>query len=65
MDQTMLKSEIDVLTGQIRQETDQYYEAITRKKDFTAARNIKLRLNSLHKNLDSRMQQLSSFAIAR
>ena len=56
MDQHMLKSEIDLIAGKIRQETDQYFEAITRKKDFTAARNIKLRLNLLHKNLDSQMQ---------
>lgn len=65
MDQHMLKSEIDTLAGQIKQETDQYFEAITRKKDFTAARNIKLRLNSLHKNLNSRMQLLGNFAINR
>jgi hypothetical protein len=61
MDRHMLKSEIDVLTGQIKQETDQYFEAITRKKDFMIARNIKLRLNSLHKNLDSRMQLLGNY----
>ncbi len=59
MDQQMLQSEISVLNGQIKQETEQYFEAITRKKDITAARNIRLRLNSLHKNLDSRMQLLS------
>jgi hypothetical protein len=65
MDQHMLKSEIDVLTGQIKQETEQYFEAITRKKDFTIARNIKLRLNSLHKNLDNRMQLLGNFVSLR
>lgn len=65
MDQHMLKSEINVLNGQIRQETDQYFEAITRKKDFSAARNIKLRLNSLHKNLDSRMQLISNATIGK
>jgi hypothetical protein len=61
MDQHMLKSEIDMLTGRIKQETDQYFDAITRKKDFMIARNIKLRLNSLHKNLDSRMQLLGNY----
>lgn len=60
MNQHMLKSEIDQLTGKIRQESDQYYEAITRHKDFTAARNIKLRLNSLQKNLASTMQLLGN-----
>ena len=65
MDQIMLKSEIDVLTGKIKQETEQYFEAITRKKDITAARNIRLRLNSLHKNLDSRMQLLSASSNVR
>ena len=65
MDQLMLQSEISVLNGQIKQETEQYYEAITRKKDFTAARNIRLRLNSLHKNLDSRMELLSSSSNGR
>ena len=60
MDQYTLKSEIDILTGRIKQETEQYYVAITRNKDFTAARNIKLKINSLHKNLTSRMQMLSS-----
>jgi len=65
MDQHMLKSEIDVLAGQIKQETDQYFEAITRKKDFTVARNIKLRLNSLHKNLNSRMQLLGNYGSMR
>lgn len=65
MDQHMLKSEIDLLNGRIRQETDQYFEAITRKKDFTAARNIKLRLNLLHKNLDNTMQLLFASNSAR
>lgn len=65
MDQIMLKTEIDVLTGKIKQETEQYFEAITRKKDITAARNIRLRLNSLHKNLDSRMQLLSASSNVR
>ena len=60
MDPIMLKSEIDVLTGKIKQETEQYFEALTRRKDFSAARNIKLRISSLHKNLDNRMQLLSS-----
>jgi hypothetical protein len=60
MNQHMLKSEIDLLAGQIKQETDQYFEAVTRKKDFTIARNIKLKLNSLYKNLNSRMQLLYS-----
>jgi len=60
MDQIMLKSEIDNLAGLIRQESNDYFEAITRKKDFSIARNIKLRLNSLQKNLDSRMQLLSN-----
>lgn len=60
MDQQMLKSEINSLNGQIRLETEQYFEAITRKKDLTVARNIKMRLNSLHKNLDSRIQLLTS-----
>ncbi len=59
MDQLMLKSEIDVLTGKIKLETEHYFEALTRQKDFTAARNIKLKINSLHKNLDNRMQLLS------
>lgn len=59
MDQLMLQSEINVLTGKIKQETEQYFEALTCKKDFSAARNIKLRISSLHKNLDSRMQLLS------
>lgn len=65
MDQHMLKAEIDNLTGKIRQETEQYFEAITRHKDFTIARNIKLKLNSLHKNLHSRMLLLTSTDIAR
>jgi len=65
MDQTMLKSEIDVLAGKIRLETEHYFEALTRKKDFSAARNIKLKISSLHKNLDSRMQLLSSSSIAK
>jgi hypothetical protein len=65
MDQIMLKSEIDVLTGKIKQETEQYFEALTRKKDFSAARNIKLRISSLHKNLDNRMQLLSASSIAK
>jgi hypothetical protein len=60
MDQHSLKSEIDLLAGRIKEETDQYFEAITRKKDFSAARNIKLRINSLNKNLNSRMQMLGN-----
>lgn len=55
MDQHLLKSEIDLLNGRIKEETEQYFEAITRKKDFSAARNIKLRICSLNKNL-SRIQ---------
>ena len=65
MDQHLLKSEIDLLTGQIREETEHYFEAITRKKDFSAARNIKLRINSLSKNLSSRMQMLSSSSASK
>lgn len=60
MDQQLLKSEINSLTGQIRQETDQYFEAITRKKDLMVARNIKLRLSSLQKNLHSRLAMLTA-----
>ncbi len=60
MDQHMLKSEIDQLNGRIRQETEQYFMALTRKKDFSAARNIKLRISFLHKNLDSRVQLLGN-----
>ena len=65
MDQHMLKSEIDVLAGQIKQETDQYFEAVTMKRDFTVARNIRLRLNSLEKNLNTRMQLLGNFVQVR
>lgn len=60
MDQHSIQTEIDQLAGKIKEETDHYYEAITRKKDFTAARNIKLKINSLNKNLSSRMQMLNS-----
>lgn len=60
MDQHMLKSEIDQLTGKIKLETEQYYEALTRKKDFTAARNIKLRINNLQRNLNLRVQLLTT-----
>lgn len=65
MDQHMLKSEIDLLHGKIKQETDQYFEALTRRKDFTAARNIKLRINSLHKNLTYTLQMLQADAGSR
>ncbi len=59
MDQHLLQTEIDQLTGSIKQENEEYFEAITRKKDFTAARNIKLKINSLQKNLSSRMNMLN------
>lgn len=59
MDQHLLQNEIDQLTGRIKRETEQYFEAITRKKDFSAARNIKLKICSLQKNLSSRMSMLN------
>jgi hypothetical protein len=65
MDQLLLQSEIDQLAGKIKEETEQYFEAITRKKDFTAARNIKLKINTLNKNLSYRMQMLGHGSIAR
>jgi hypothetical protein len=65
MDQSLIQTEIDLLTGKIKEETEQYFEAITRKKDFTAARNIKLKINSLNKNLSYRMQMLGSSSISR
>jgi hypothetical protein len=58
MDQHMLQTEIDQLAGKLKEQTEQYFEAITRRKDFTAARNIKLKINSLNKNLSSRMQMM-------
>lgn len=60
MDQQTIQSEIDQLTGRIKEETEHYFEAITRKKDFSVARNIKQRINSLNKNLSSRIQMLSA-----
>jgi hypothetical protein len=65
MDQSLIQTEIDLLTGKIKEETEQYFEAITSKKDFTAARNIKLKINSLNKNLSYRMQMLGSSSISR
>jgi hypothetical protein len=60
MEHYTLHSEIAILNGRIKEETNQYYEALTRKKDMTAARNIKLRLNSLYKNLETRIQVLGA-----
>jgi len=65
MDQHLLQHEIDQLTGKIKEETEQYFEAITRKKDFSVARNIKLKINSLQKNLSSRMSMLDGGANSR
>jgi hypothetical protein len=65
MDQNTIQTEIDQLTGRIKEETEQYFVAITRKKDFTAARNIKLKINSLSKNLSYRMQMLGNGASAK
>jgi hypothetical protein len=65
MDQHLIKFEIDQLTGKIKEETEHYFEAITRKKDFSAARNIKLRINSLNKNLNSHISLLGGFAQGR
>jgi hypothetical protein len=48
--------EIAILNGRIAEETNHYFEALTRQKDRTAARNIKLKLNSLYKNLETRIQ---------
>lgn len=55
MDQHLLQNEIDEITVKIKEETEHYFEAITRQKDFTVARNIKLRINSLNKNLSRMM----------
>lgn len=65
MDQHSLKTEIDVLTGKIKQHTDQYFEALTRKKDFSAAKNIKLQISSLQKNLSHRMEMLHTGSAAK
>ncbi|MCE3282975.1 MAG: hypothetical protein K0Q66_1712 [Chitinophagaceae bacterium] len=55
MEQYTQHPEIAILNGRIAEETNHYYEALTRQKDRTAARNIKLKLNSLYKNLETRI----------
>jgi hypothetical protein len=58
------KSEIDILTGQIQKETEHYFEAVTRNKDLTLARNLKVKIRNLQKLLDARVQG-NIFAMVR
>ena len=60
-----INSTIDLLNGQIQEETEHYYEAITQQKDFTAARNIRHKISLLQKNLQEQMLQANATSNTR
>ena len=58
------QQDIDLIVNQIKEETEHYFEAITRSKDLTVARNIKMKINKLQRILHTNING-NTYAVAR